>query len=247
MSRHIAFVVFPGFELLDLSGPLCAFEFASHLSGGAYRMTVVSEAGGPILNSCGFAVASEPFGGSTYDTLIVTGGLPDSMPGGSAKALELLQASSAKSLRTASVCTGAFLLAAAGLLDGKRATTHWRYASQLQAQYPAIRVDADKIFIQDGKVWTSAGITAGIDLALAFIEADLGMEISRSVARNLVVYHRRPGGQSQFSALLELEPPNGPVRQSLIFAREHLHKTYRGASGRGRASQSEAVCPRFSR
>jgi transcriptional regulator GlxA family with amidase domain len=135
-----------------------------------------------------------------------------------------VRAAAGRADRVASVCTGAFLLAAAGLLDGRRATTHWRAGSQLQAQHPAIRVDPDRIFVRDGSIWTSAGITAGIDLALEMIQEDLGPAVSRAAARQLVVYHRRPGGQSQFSALLDLEPQSGRIRQALHFARDHLHE-----------------------
>jgi transcriptional regulator GlxA family with amidase domain len=128
----------------------------------------------------------------------------------------------ASARRIASVCTGAFILAAAGLLDGRRATTHWRFATRLQATYPAIEVDADRIFVKDGSIWSSAGITAGIDLALALIEEDLGAAVAKAVAREMVVYYRRPGGQSQFSTLLELTPRSARVHRALSFARDHL-------------------------
>ena len=124
--------------------------------------------------------------------------------------------------RVASTCTGAFALAEAGLLDGRRATTHWAHARQMQARFPKVRVEEDRIFIIDGPVWTSAGMTAGIDLALAMVEADHGAELARSVAKKLVVYHRRAGGQSQFSALLELEPKSDRIQTALAFARENL-------------------------
>jgi transcriptional regulator GlxA family with amidase domain len=122
----------------------------------------------------------------------------------------------------ASVCTGAFLLAETGLLDGLRATTHWRYAAQLQSRFPHTRVEGDSIYIADGRIWTSAGIAAGIDLALAMIERDMGAEIARAVARLLVVPYRRPGGQSQFSAMSQMEPESDRIRIALNFAREHL-------------------------
>ena len=124
--------------------------------------------------------------------------------------------------RIASICTGAFLLAEAGLLNGRRVTTHWSRARDLQQGYPAVTVDADRIFVADGPIWTSAGISAGIDLALALIEADYGVDLARAVARELVVYHRRPGGQSQFSALSQMEPESDRMRMALAFAREHL-------------------------
>jgi transcriptional regulator GlxA family with amidase domain len=221
---RIGFFVIPGFELLDLSGPLCAFEFAGRETDGAYTMSVASEKGGLIVNSCGFAVESERFTPGSYDTVIVAGGDPDQMCAAGEDALALLRSGAEMSRRAGSVCTGAFLLAATGLLDDRRATTHWRYAARLQALHPKVRVDADKIFIQDGRIWTSAGVTAGIDLALALIEDDLGLELSRSVARNLVVYHRRQGGQSQYSTLLDLDPPSDRIRRALAYAREHLHE-----------------------
>jgi len=119
-------------------------------------------------------------------------------------------------------CTGAFVLAAAGLLDGNRATTHWQYAVALRQLYPRVRVEEDRIFIKDGAIWTSAGMTAVIDLALAMVEEDLGRDVSRAVARQLVVYHRRAGGQSQHSTLLELEPRSDRVQSALAFAKRHL-------------------------
>ena len=124
--------------------------------------------------------------------------------------------------RVTSVCSGTFILAAAGLLDGLRATTHWQAAAFLQRKYPGIRVESDRIFVKEGAIWTSAGVTAGIDLSLALIEEHLGPEVAKAVARQLVVYYRRPGGQSQFSALLELESTSDRVQRALSFARTHL-------------------------
>jgi transcriptional regulator GlxA family with amidase domain len=124
--------------------------------------------------------------------------------------------------RVAATCTGAFILAEAGLLDGRHATTHWYHARDLQARYPKIKVEEDRIFIVDGPVWTSAGMTAGIDLALAMVEKDLGADVARAVARKLVVYHRRAGGQSQFSALLELEPKSDRIQNALAYAKGNL-------------------------
>jgi transcriptional regulator GlxA family with amidase domain len=129
-----------------------------------------------------------------------------------------------RSRRVASTCVGAFVLAEAGLLDGRRATTHWHRARELQARFPKVRVEEDRIFIIDGPVWTSAGMTAGIDLALAMVEKDLGADVARAVARKLVVYHRRAGGQSQFSALLELEPKSDRIQSALAYAKRNLDK-----------------------
>ena len=127
--------------------------------------------------------------------------------------------------RTVSICSGSAILAFAGLLDGRRATTHWRRARALQRLFPGVKVEPDRIFVKDGPVWTSAGITAGIDLALALIEEDLGVEVAAACARELVVYHRRPGGQSQFSTLIELKPSGDPSAKALAFARERLHES----------------------
>ena len=126
--------------------------------------------------------------------------------------------------RVAATCIGAFILAEAGLLDGRRATTHWNHARDLQARFPKVKVEADRIFVIDGPVWTSAGMTAGIDLALAMVEQDLGADVARAVARQLVVYHRRAGGQSQFSALLELEPKSDRIQNALAYAKRNLDK-----------------------
>ncbi len=223
MNRKIIFFIYPGFQLLDLSGPLAAFQIAAQLKPGAYDLVVASAQGGPVMASAGVAVGTEAIDDAQCHSFIVPGGGAHPHRRDCATC-DIVRAAAGRSDRVASVCTGAFLLADAGLLDGRRATTHWRYTGQLQAEYPAIRVDPDRIFLQDGNIWTSAGITAGIDLALALIEADLDREVSRGVARQLVVYHRRAGGQSQFSALLEMEPRSDRIRQSLQFARDHLHE-----------------------
>jgi transcriptional regulator GlxA family with amidase domain len=136
--------------------------------------------------------------------------------------IKFLRQALQRSRRIASTCTGAFVLAEAGLLDGRRATTHWHRARELQARFPKVRVEEDRIFIIDGPVWTSAGMTAGIDLALAMIEKDFGADVARAVARQLVVYHRRAGGQSQFSALLELQPKSDRIQRALAYAKRNL-------------------------
>jgi transcriptional regulator GlxA family with amidase domain len=225
MIRSIGFLVFPGFNILDLTGPLAAFDTASRdLLPPAYRLQVVSEQGGAVESSAGLPVLTQPLGDSAaFDTLVVTGGRGVDRAAGSPRLLAFIRDATA-ARRLTSVCSGAFLLAAAGVLDGRRATTHWRQAAALQRLYPRVRVEADRIYIRDGPVWSSAGVTAGIDLALALIEEDLGLDAARATARTLVVYHRRPGGQSQFSALLELDPPSDRIRAALAFAREHLRE-----------------------
>ena len=222
-SKPIWFVVFPGFELLDLSGPRCAFNLASEMHDACYEVRIVSAGGGLVGGAGGVRIetASAPDNGQP-DTVIVAGTPAAQAAEEDADTVDLLRRMAPRARRKASVCTGAFLLAATGLLDGRRATTHWRYAALLQRRFPEVRVDADRIFVQDGDTWTSAGITAGIDLALAMIEDDCGADVSKAVARDLVVHHRRAGGQSQFSAMLELEPPAGRIKDALIFAREHL-------------------------
>src|SRR4029077_5584255 len=154
------------------------------------------------------------------DTLVVVGGPID--PPLSADTLGRIMEASSRCRRVASVCVGAFTLAAAGLLDGRRATTDWRYAARLQREYPSVRVEADRIFCRDGNVWTSAGITAGIDLALALVEEDHGFAIAKGVAQHLVVYHRRHGGQSQFAASIDLAPKNDRIAAALGYARDHI-------------------------
>ena len=226
MTRRISFVVAPKFELLDLSGPMCAFSFARDVYGAPYEAGVFSCAGGPVLCSAGFPIGTaEASEVSHDDTIIVVGGSKAHIAGQDPEIGELLRILAPTSQRLASICTGAFYLAEAGVLNGHRATTHWRWAPVLQARYPGVLVNADRIYVKDRNIWTSAGITAGIDMALALIEADFGLEISKSVARDLLVYHRRPGGQSQFSTILDLEPSSGRVRDALMFAREHLGET----------------------
>ncbi|MBA8880739.1 GlxA family transcriptional regulator [Phyllobacterium myrsinacearum] len=220
MTRDIGFFVFPKFQILDLTGPLSAFQIA----GRQYRLHVISPQGGLVPSSAGLDVMTTRAEERYFDTLVIAGG-NGARAGSRTEALPaLVRDLASRSRRVASVCTGAFLLAAAGILDSKRATTHWRRAADLQKRFPGVAVDRDCIYIKDGSVWTSAGISAGIDLALALIEDDLGAEAARAVAQELVVYHRRPGGQSQFSAMLELEPDSDRVRRALGFAREHLHE-----------------------
>jgi transcriptional regulator GlxA family with amidase domain len=224
MARDIGFLVFPDFQILDLTGPLSAFEMpARTVAPKPYRLHVLSECGGPVESSSGLEVITRPWSDQRLDTLIVAGGLGTFAAAASSVLKAFVLRTAATARRTTSVCTGAFILAAAGLLNSRRATTHWKSAALLQRLYPQIDVESDSIFVKDGSIWTSAGISAGVDLALALIEEDLGTEIARAAACQLVVYFRRPGGQSQFSALLDLDPSSDRIRQALTFAREHLH------------------------
>lgn len=217
--RQVGFILEDGFQVMGMAA-LSAFEFANvDLGWEAYRLTVMSERGGSVRSSLGIRIETVPLT-EAPDTLMVVGEL---LPRPLSPALRDYIARAGRiSRRVAGLCTGAFALAEAGLLDGRTATTHWAHARDLQERFPAIRVDDDRIFVSDGHVWTSAGMSAAIDLTLALIEDDHGAELSRAVARKLVVYHRRPGGQSQFSALLELEPRSGRVRRALLYAKEHL-------------------------
>ena len=183
-------------------------------------MHLLSETGGLIRSSAGVSVATAPFDDTNFDTLMVGGSaVVGSLTSG---VIKFLRQALGRSRRIAGTCVGAFVLAEAGLLDGRRATTHWHRARELQARFPKVKVEEDRIFIIDGPVWTSAGMTAGIDLALAMVEKDFGADLARAVARKLVVYHRRAGGQSQFSALLELEPKSDRIQNSLAYAKRNL-------------------------
>ncbi|MGF6090462.1 GlxA family transcriptional regulator [Pseudomonas sp. 18173] len=217
----VAFVVFEGFQSMALAA-MPVFEYANFSAAETlYDVRVLSENGETLRASGGLSVGTEPFDQRVYDTVIVVGG--DCIVGQAPEAvLDYLRASINTARRTASICSGAFVMAQAGLLDGRRATTHWAYARELQARFPAIKVEADRIYVIDGSIWTSAGMTAGIDLALAMVEKDHGAELARAVAQKLVMYHRRAGGQSQHSALLELAPKSDRIQTVLGYAREHL-------------------------
>lgn len=219
----VGFFITPAFTLLDLGGALEPFHLANWLGGERYRIRVLSASGGQVRSSEGVTVGSEPAEIVGLDTLFVIGG-----EGTVEQPLETEHTAFVRAAydggirRVASVCVGAFILAAAGLLDGRRATTHWMYAPELQRRHPNVKVDGDRIFTRDDRIWTSAGITAGIDLALSLIEEDLGKTAARTVARQLVVYHRRAGGQMQFSSLLRLDPDSDRMRRVMSFMRENL-------------------------
>lgn len=220
--QRLGFVIYPGCSLMGLAAAP-AFEVANLIGDeNIYDLHFVSEHGGPIRSSAGMNVETEAFGDTAFDTLMIGGGtfVMPSTPG----LIALIQQASKQARRVAAICTGAFVLGEAGLLDGRRATTHWMHARELQKQFPQCMVDVDCIFINDGSIWTSAGMSAGIDLALALIEADLGPEVAQAVAKKLVLYHRRAGGQSQFSALLELEPKSDRVQSALNYAKQNLHR-----------------------
>lgn len=225
MSRKITFFVHPVFELLDLSGPCSAFNMVNELYSPQYHFKVASSEGGAVIDSAGITIFTEPITDiDQTETIIVVGGSAAHQYALSQSTRDLLWKGSKNAERMCSVCTGAFILADVGILNARRATTHWRYAGLLQSQYPDIEVDADRIFINEGNIWTSAGMTAGMDLALALIEKDCGPEVAKAVAKNLVIYHRRLGGQSQYSTMLDITPTCERVRNALCYARENLNK-----------------------
>jgi transcriptional regulator GlxA family with amidase domain len=203
--------------------PLAVFEAANViLREPLYKVHVVSIAGGPLRNSFGMTVETERAGDLALDTLLVGGAPDNSKP---AQALvEFLRQAPRHTRRIAAICGAAFILGAAGLLDGRRATTHWLLGKKLQDHFPATSVEVDRIFIADGPIWTSAGMTAGIDLALSLVEQDLGREKAHMVARMMVVHHRRAGGQSQHSALLDMDAKSDRVQDALAYARRNLGK-----------------------
>ncbi|CAN5858728.1 GlxA family transcriptional regulator [soil metagenome] len=221
MTRKIGFLIFPGFQLLDAAGPLGAFEIAGRYVPGAYSLKIMAAEPGLVMSSAGASMGAEALD-EDLDTLVVAGGVGANRAAKTPAIRAYIQTVATRARRTTSVCSGAYLLAEAGLLDGKRATTHWARCGELQKRYPKVRVEADRIFVRDGPIWTSAGITAGIDLSLALIAEDLGEDVARQTAQTLVVYHRRPGGQSQFSALIEMGGQGGRFASLLDWMREHL-------------------------
>lgn len=201
MPREIAIVVFPGFQLLDAAGPVAVFEMAERFRPDNYSISVLAPDGGTVRSSSGVSLAAMPLERRRFDTVIVSGGTMTLVEESQRDIVPWLCDDAWR--RAAGVCSGAFFLAEAGLLDGRRATTHWDAAERFRVRYPQVRLDADRMFVRDGNVWTSAGISAGIDLALALVEDDLGPGLARRAAQQLVVHQRRHGGQSQYSVLVE--------------------------------------------
>jgi transcriptional regulator GlxA family with amidase domain len=221
--RQIAILAFPEVQSLDVTGPLEVFAGAQTLiealgrDDPGYEVSILSHDGAPLRTSSGLQIV--PHGGFSQtprrlDTVIVAGGYGSHAASKDPATLEWISSVSKRARRTASVCTGAFLLAATGLLDGRCATTHWSAAKELAKRYPRVQVDPEPIFLRDGPIWTSAGVTAGMDLALALVEEDLDRDAALAIARQLVLFLRRPGNQSQFSATLAAqEPQYEPLRE----------------------------------
>ncbi|NEB75024.1 helix-turn-helix domain-containing protein [Streptomyces sp. SID14478] len=216
LPRTVAVLAYDGVRLLDVTAPLEVFSTAAGL-GARYAPTVLSPHGGPVTTSAGTRLLTDPVDGlaGRVHTLLVPGSpaLPQQMPPGLVDAVRTLHAAS---WRTASVCTGAFALAEAGLLRGRRATTHWRHTATLARRHPDVDVHHDAIFVQDGRIHSSAGVSAGLDLSLALVEADEGPDLAREVARDLVVFLQRPGGQSQFSVAARTPAPHNGALGALL-------------------------------
>lgn len=219
--QRIGYVVSDGFQMMALATQ-AVFEYSNRVAGKqVYEMRVLSENGGLVHSSLGVALQTERFSARAFDTLIVIG-TEEASPNATAGLLNFIRRGLKLSRRVTSICTGAFALAQAGLLDGRRATTHWYHARELQRRFPKVKMEEDRIFIIDGPIWTSAGASAGLDLALALVEKDLGEEAARSVAKKLVMHHRRAGGQSQHSELLTLSPKSDRIQNAISFAEKNL-------------------------
>jgi len=237
--RTIGLLIFPDFQILDVAGPIAVFEIAGRYVPGTYDIRLLARDSGEVASSSGVRMTAEAFDAAPrLDTLMISGGEGTRTPAICARTLAYVRETAVSARRTTSVCSGAYVLAEAGLLDGRRCTTHWNRSADFARRYPKARLEADRIWVRDGAVWTSAGITAGIDLALALIAEDLGEDIARKTAQQLVVYHRRPGGQSQFSALLELQA-GGRFDPLLAWARENLRNPLTVEELAGRAAMSE--------
>jgi len=210
--RTIHLLAFPDVQLLDVSGPLQVFASANELSRKQgqptpYAMNVIAAEQASVMSSAGLGLLTLPLppSGERSDTLMIAGGRGVDTAANNPELLSWMCTQAATARRVASVCSGAFLLAAGGLLDGRRVVTHWSRCEELARRYPRLHVEPNPIFINDGPVWTSAGVSAGIDLTLALVEEDLGHELALAVARHLVVFLKRPGGQAQFSTTLALQ------------------------------------------
>jgi transcriptional regulator GlxA family with amidase domain len=223
MKPMIGFLIFADFQLLDVAGPITVFEIANRFAKSDTPIRVMAAKPGPVRSTSGVEMLAHKFGSaSAITTLIISGGEGVEAAARNKCVSQFVKAVAKRGARIASVCSGTFVLAEAGLLDGKRATTHWQRTRQFLSAYPKVKLEPDQIFVRDGQIWSSAGITAGIDLALAMVAEDFGEAVVEKTARQLVLYHRRSGGQSQFSSLLELKAPTGRFGPLLTWARENL-------------------------
>jgi transcriptional regulator GlxA family with amidase domain len=241
--RKVAVLAFPAAQVLDVTGPYEVFEIAARMSPGAYQTELLAKRPGELATSGGLRLVADRGVDECVerlDTLIVAGGLGVRDALADAELIAWLRAAAARSRRVASVCTGAFLLAQTGLLDGRRATTHWSACEALAARHPSVQVEMDAIFVGDGEVFTSAGVSAGIDLALALVEEDLGSQVALNVARMLVLFMRRPGGQAQFSnSLASQAAESASLRDLQAWIADHLDEDLTVAALAERAFMSQ--------
>jgi transcriptional regulator GlxA family with amidase domain len=222
--HHIGYLLTPGFQLLTI-GTQTVFEFANLVAGEPfYQVQLYSLAGGIVPSSFGVGVETRPLLlAEATDSWIVAGMNNPLLAEVDLALVDFLRSRASNARRMVGLCTGGFILAEAGLLDGRRVTTHWAYAQKLQALYPTLQVEQDRIYVVDDGIWTSAGMTAGFDLALGMVEKDLGAEVARSVAHKLVMHQRRAGGQSQHSEMLQLGAKSDRIQNALNYANRHLN------------------------
>jgi len=250
--RRIVILAFPGVQPLDVIGPAEVFSGAAGLAGsGAYTVAVVAKDPDPIAIRGGYALAPKMTTAhcrGPIDTLVVAGGTGVRRAEEDAALIRWIRSAARRSRRVASVCTGAFLLARAGLLEGRTVTTHWAYTAELARQHPELSVDSNPIFIRDGDVWTSAGVTSGMDLSLALVEADMGREVAVEIARWLVPFLQRPGGQAQFSSHLSAQlAERRPLRDLQAWIADNLDADLRVEALAERAAMSPRNFARFFR
>jgi transcriptional regulator GlxA family with amidase domain len=246
-KRLVAIIVYSGVTTLDATGPAQVFSAAGRLAGpefGPFNVVLGSLAGGPVEGDTGIVFQTSALRDlpEPIDTLVVSGGLGVFAAAADPELLRWIAARAGTARRTASTCMGAFVTAAAGLLKGRRVATHWRWCDTLRQRYPEVTVVPDRMYLRDGHLWSSAGVTAGIDMALAMVEADLGRDVALSVARSLVVMPNRPGGQAQYSGTLELQQPDANGRFDTLHAwlQAHLNEDLRVE----RLAEMSAMTPR---
>ena len=245
--RKIGILAFDDVNLLDVAGPAQVFRTAAEQAAAAgagelpYEILLLSADGGPILSSPGIRLETVSLRSAArlrFDTLLVAGGHGAERAAGDERLCRWLRERKGKVRRLGSICTGAFVLGAAGLLEGRRAATHWGYCDRLRDRFPSASVEEDSIFVEDRGCWTSAGVTAGMDMALAMVERDLGRDLSLLVARRLVLFMKRPGGQSQFSAPLQAQSIEGPLAPLLAWIVDHPTEDLRNERLAERANMS---------
>lgn len=250
-SRRVVIVAYPDVQCLDVTGPNEVFAMTARMAAQPYRVEVVAPEGGVVRTSSGLhIVADSDLAGceGSIDTLVVAGGIGTGPAIADADLVAWVRDAAGRSRRVTSVCTGSLILAAAGLLDGRRATTHWEMCGTLAALHPTVDVEPDRIYVRDGHVWTSAGVTAGMDLALALVEEDHGPAVALDIARQLVLFTRRAGGQSQFSPqLAAVRTDHEPLRDVVAYVAEHLDADLSVPTLAGRAAMSPRTFARVFR